>query len=199
MFPGTFRLVLLAAVTALLLAGCTTVPLPTPAPGPVTPVPPIGPPAPIPVSLEIPAIDVESTLTPTGVDGNHRAQTPPITKPEQASWFVGSPEPGEVGPAVLLGHVDGSGKPGVFRYLHRLKAGDVITVNRDAAPPVSFKVRSVERFAKANFPTCRVYCDTSAPELRLITCGGVFDDGTGHYKDNVVVFAELAPGGDDGR
>jgi hypothetical protein len=41
-----------------------------------------------------------------------------------------------------------------------------------------------------------VYGPTTTPELRLITCGGPFDDATGHYLDNVVVFARLvAPGG----
>ena len=33
---------------------------------------------------------------------------------------------------------------------------------------------------------------TRAPELRLITCGGPFDQATGHYLDNVVVFARYA-------
>jgi hypothetical protein len=192
-FPGTFRVLVLVAFAAL-LAGCTVAPPPAPpsAPSSVTPVPQPGPPAPIPVSLQIPVLDVDSSLIPTGVDGQHRLQTPPVDKPEQASWFVGSPEPGEIGPAVLLGHVNGRGKPGVFLSLHKLKPGDLIVVNRDQAAPVSFKVRSVERFPKAAFPTERVYGNVDGPELRLITCGGVFDDGTGHYKDNVVVFAEAA-------
>ena len=190
----------LVLAAAALVAGCSYVPLPDVAPTttPFTPVPSPTPPAPIPVAVSIPAIDVESTLIPTGIDGNHRLQTPPVDKPEQASWFVGAPEPGEPGPAVILGHVNGSGRNGVFRYLHRLKPGDVITVNRDQAPAVFFKVRSVERFPKAEFPTERVYGKTTGPELRLISCGGVFDEGAGHYKDNVVVFAELKDG-PDGR
>ena len=28
--------------------------------------------------------------------------------------------------------------------------------------------------------------------LRLITCGGAFDEAVGHYRDNVVVFARIA-------
>jgi hypothetical protein len=27
--------------------------------------------------------------------------------------------------------------------------------------------------------------------LRLVTCGGAFDRSTGHYTDNVIVFASL--------
>ena len=37
-----------------------------------------------------------------------------------------------------------------------------------------------------------VYGATPDPEVRLITCGGPFDDTTGHYLDNVVVDAAEA-------
>jgi hypothetical protein len=37
-----------------------------------------------------------------------------------------------------------------------------------------------------------VYGDTKGrAELRLITCGGAFDQSTGHYVDNIVAFAHL--------
>jgi LPXTG-site transpeptidase (sortase) family protein len=192
---------LLLLTTAALVAGCATaVPVPTmsTATQPYEPVAPRTPPAPLPVAVQIPALGVASSLIPTGVDGNHRLQTPPIDKPEQASWFVGSPEPGENGPAVLLGHVNGSGKPGVFARLHRMQPGDEIVVNRDQASAVFYRVRSVEKFEKDEFPTERVYGDTAGPELRLITCGGVFDQerrsgsSRGSYTHNWVVFAELA-------
>jgi sortase (surface protein transpeptidase) len=186
---------LLLLTTAALVAGCSTaVPVPTigASSQPYTPVPMVTPPAPIPVAVQIPALGVASSLIPTGVDSNHRLQTPPLDKPEQASWFVGSPEPGENGPAVLLGHVNGSGKPGVFAQLHRMQPGDEIVVSRDQAPAVIYRVRSVEKFEKDEFPTERVYGDTAGPELRLITCGGVFDTSRGSYTDNWVVFAELA-------
>jgi hypothetical protein len=49
----------------------------------------------------------------------------------------------------------------------------------------------VERYAKAQFPTERVYGNTADPELRLITCGGVFDGRSGPYQDNVVAYARL--------
>ncbi len=40
-------------------------------------------------------------------------------------------------------------------------------------------------------PTQLVYGNTNHAALRLITCGGSFDFSTGHYVDNVVVFATL--------
>ena len=42
-----------------------------------------------------------------------------------------------------------------------------------------FEVYDVVSAPKTAFPTDRVYGDTPTPELRLITCGGEFDDDTG--------------------
>ena len=38
-------------------------------------------------------------------------------------------------------------------------------------------------------PTLEVYGLTNGSQLRLITCDGEFDRSTGHYVDNLVVFA----------
>jgi hypothetical protein len=43
--------------------------------------------------------------------------------------------------------------------------------------------------AKAAFPSKLVYGAVNDAELRLITCGGAFDFATGHYVDNIIVFA----------
>jgi Sortase domain len=81
--------------------------------------------------------------------------------------------------------------PGVFYDLHRLKLGDLVTVTRrDGRKPV-FRVTRVQGFPKAQFPTKAVYGNIKNAGLRLITCGGTFDSGTGHYEDNLVVFADL--------
>jgi hypothetical protein len=50
-------------------------------------------------------------------------------------------------------------------------------------------VERTERHPKNAFPTGRVYGDTAGPTLRLVTCGGSFDRASGHYRDNVIVFA----------
>jgi hypothetical protein len=57
---------------------------------------------------------------------------------------------------------------------------------------VSFVVERVERVPKRELPTTRIWNDTRRPVLRLITCGGSFDRSTGHYRDNVVVYADPA-------
>jgi sortase (surface protein transpeptidase) len=142
-----------------------------------------------PVRLQVPAIGVDSELMPLGLEDDGSLEVPPDGFP--AGWFTGAPMPGEVGPAVMAGHVDWGGSPGVFYDLRSLKPGDEITVTRADASTVVFAVASVEQFPKDAFPSDAVYGDLDHPGLRLITCGGSFDRGQRSYVDNIVVFADL--------
>jgi len=151
----------------------------------------------LPAGIYIPRLDTRSTLIATGFDTAGGLEAPPVDQPKQASWWKGSPRPGDPGPAVILGHVDGtcpdgqSGCPGVFYRLDELEVDDEVLVDRHDGSTVRFAVYRVEQVAKDRFPADRVYGDTDGPELRLITCGGVFDYGASHYTDNVIVFARL--------
>ena len=142
----------------------------------------------VPLRLQIPAIGVDTTLIPLGLKADRSLQTPPRGFP--AGWYTGAVTPGEVGPAILLGHVDGNG-PAVFFRLHDLTTGDRVTVSRaDGTKPV-FRVVRLARYPKRAFPTALVYGPTATSTLRLITCGGTFNTQSGHYQDNLVVFADL--------
>jgi hypothetical protein len=44
-------------------------------------------------------------------------------------------------------------------------------------------------YAKSSAPLDRLFARDGPPRLTLVTCGGSFDRGTGHYRDNVVVTA----------
>lgn len=94
---------------------------------------------------------------------------------------------------MILGHLDSTTGPAVFFRLTELGAGDEIRVERADGSHVTFVVERIERRAKTRFPTHEVHLPTLRPTLRLVTCGGAFDSAAGHYRDNVVVFAELAP------
>jgi sortase (surface protein transpeptidase) len=144
-----------------------------------------------PAALEIPAIGVNTgELVDLGLTPSGAMEVPDDAA--TAGWFALSPVPGEIGPTVVAAHVDYKKVPGVFARLHEMKAGDTAVVRRADGTPVRFVAYRVERFAKAAFPTQDVYGNTAGPELRLITCGGSFDQAAGHYRDNVVVFARLA-------
>jgi sortase (surface protein transpeptidase) len=143
-----------------------------------------------PLRLQVPAIDVDSAVQDLGLDDEGAMEVPDGGFP--AGWYTGSPTPGSIGPAVLAGHVDWAGAPGVFAGLHRLQPGDEVQVTRADGTTAVFRVSRVERVAKDAFPTEAVYGDLDHAGLRLITCGGTFDRLAGHYRDNVVVYAELS-------
>ena len=152
---------------------------------------PAAAPAPLPASVSIPAIGVTSELITLGLNPDGTLAVPqPGPDYDKAAWFDGSPRPGDVGPAVIEGHVDSAANgPSVFYRLGELAAGDRVEVSRADGTAVTFEVYDVRVVPKDDFPTVEVYGNTDGPELRLITCGGPFDSTAGSYEDNVVVFA----------
>jgi sortase (surface protein transpeptidase) len=146
-----------------------------------------------PVRLTIPEIGVDTNLMELGLLADGSLQVPPSRFP--AGWYIGGPTPGELGPAVIAGHIDHDG-PGVFFYLHKLKPGELVMITRADGTKLTFRISRVAQYPKDKFPTAAVYGNLNHPGLRLITCGGSFNSQTGHYRDNTVVFADLiAPTG----
>jgi LPXTG-site transpeptidase (sortase) family protein len=144
-----------------------------------------------PVGIRIPRIEVEAPVIPLGLDPTGALEVPADT--DETGWWIGGPEPGERGPAVIAGHLDSYTGPAVFYRLTRLRPGDVVTVLRNDGSHVDYSVVRTERHPKDAFPTQAVYGPTPGSELRLITCGGAFDRSTRHYRDNVIVFATRMP------
>lgn len=142
-----------------------------------------------PVRVQIPAIGVDSALMGLGLQADGTMEMPPAGFP--AGWYTGAPTPGELGPAVIAGHVDWGGRRGVFYDLRRLKPGAEVRVARDDGTAAVFRVTRVEQVPKDEFPTDAVYGDIDHAGLRLITCGGAFDRRARSYDDNIVVFADL--------
>jgi hypothetical protein len=142
-----------------------------------------------PVSVSIAALHVQSDLVPLGLEQDGTMEVPQGA--HLAGWYEESPTPGELGPSVLAAHVDWADEPGVFHDLLALEIGDEITVLREDSSVATFRVDRVDTYPKSHFPTDAVYGDIDHAGLRLITCGGTFDEDSGDYEDNVVVFAEL--------
>jgi Sortase domain len=145
-----------------------------------------------PVRIDIPDISVHAGMVPVGVGPGNAIGVPPLSQPDLTGWYRYGRTPGEKGSAVVLGHVDAraSGKA-VFYDLGRLRSGQEVDVVRRDHTVAKFKVDAVSRFATSSFPTGAVFGGVDYPGLRLITCGGQFDAASGHYLDNVVVFASM--------
>jgi LPXTG-site transpeptidase (sortase) family protein len=171
-----------------LAAGVGALPAPT---GPIVAPPQSASPKPVaaPVSLTIPLIGVQTKLLKLGLTSSGALQVPPLSMAGVAGWYKGSPRPGSIGSAIIVGHVDTTSGPAVFDRLDQLSRGDKIYVKRADGTVVEFRVTALQSYPKDHFPTEDVYGPVPDPELRLITCGGTFDRTTGHYLSNFVVYA----------
>ncbi|MCZ4122736.1 class F sortase [Streptomyces sp. H39-S7] len=148
-------------------------------------------PASLPVSLDIPAIGVHTTLLSLGRNADGTVEVP--WQPLQAGWYNNSPTPGQLGASVILGHVDSHETgPAVFYRLGALTAGARISVTRADGTTATFATNAVRAFPKDDFPTLDIYSTTDdRPQLRLITCGN-WDPESRSYLGNIVAFATLA-------
>jgi Sortase domain len=146
----------------------------------------------LPVSVDIPAIGVHSKLLHLGVNADGSIKVPPLaTSASTAAWYKYSATPGQIGAAVIEGHVDSYHGPAVFFRLGALRPGNTIDVTLADGITAIFRVTGVREYTKTKFPARIIYGATDYAALRLITCGGTFDYATGHYRSSTVVFASL--------
>jgi sortase (surface protein transpeptidase) len=143
----------------------------------------------VPVSLRVPAIAVSVPLSTLGLNPDGTVQVP--GNDTEPGWFRLGPSPGQIGSAVILGHVDSHQGPGVFFGLRTLHPGDQVEVTLADGAVATFAVTAVVQYAKDQFPARQVYASQGRSELQLVTCGGTFDTRTGHYLSNLVVYTSF--------
>jgi sortase (surface protein transpeptidase) len=142
-----------------------------------------------PANLKIPDIGIDVSLTSVGRQPDNTLEVPKSA--DIPGWYRHSPTPGELGPSIIVGHVDSPSGPAIFWKLRELIIGQFIEIRRADNTTARFKVTSVLQFEQDNFPTDKVYGNIDHAGLRLITCGGAFNRITGQYSHNTVVFATL--------
>lgn len=146
----------------------------------------------VPVSIRIPKLGVSAPVSQLGLRPDGRIEEPPLSRPNLAGWYKEGPSPGEAGPSVILGHVDAHRRPAVFHRLTELYPGDLVEVTRRDGTVAKFAVVQMARVAKSRFPGELIYAeDINYPALRLVSCGGPFDERTGHYTENIIAFTRL--------
>jgi hypothetical protein len=190
-------LVVLAVVIAVLvlraLAGgdAEGAPAGTPAPpGPATATPP--PPGGVqPSRVRIPSLDVDAAVVDLALNPDRTLEVPQDV--ETTGWWAGGTRPGAAGPAIVVGHVDSETGPAVFHRLRDLDPGDRVEVVGVDGTVVPYRVDALETHPKDEFPTSAVYGPTQGPTLRLVTCGGEFDEDSQHYRDNTIAYATYSP------
>lgn len=198
-----------AAVTiALLISGCTApqetaTPQPpnppsaqvttAPVPAPTIPVRPATPQAqapkdPPPRFLTVAGTTINMPIVEVGVSPDGAMEIPEPFN--EAGWYRFGPAPGvAAGTAVIAAHVDTTSDTAPFSQLKSLEPGTLVTVQREGAAPVTFRVTGVELMAKDAFDGASVFRRDGPPELKLVTCGGRWLDEQQDYGDNVIVTA----------
>ncbi len=143
-----------------------------------------------PVTLSIPSLNIEASFSePLGLLPSGEIEVPEAY--ESVGYYKNGPTPGELGPAVVLGHVDSLDGPAVFFSIGQLKRGDEIRIERADGKVAVFEVTDLERHEQSGFPTRKVYGDIDHAGLRLITCTGTYDREVLRYTHNLIVFAKL--------
>lgn len=144
-----------------------------------------------PTELSIPDVEIQTPLITVGRNADNTIEVPESY--ETAGWYRYSPTPGEIGPTIIVGHVDSYRGPAVFWRLSQLQPTQLVKVKRADGQTITYQVTDVKQFNQNNFPTNEVYGNISHAGLRLITCGGVYNRATNHYSHNTVVYATMLP------
>lgn len=153
------------------------------------PAPSDGVSGPAPVALRIPALGVDESLITLGLNSDETVEVP--ADYDKPGWYKFGPAPGQLGSAVILGHVDSHEGPAVFHRLKNLKAGDSVEVSLTDGNVARFAVTKVETYPKTEFPAEQVYGSHGDQTLQLVTCGGEFDPHARSYLSNVVAYTSL--------
>jgi sortase (surface protein transpeptidase) len=144
-------------------------------------------PAAAPVRVAIPALEVDGPVLLGGVNSENELDVPPDAR--SLVWYRHGPAPGDRGSAVIAGHLNWQGLSGLFAELAEIPVGAEITVLFDDGGQRSFRVTTVELVPKPAVSVNGVFARGGARVLRLVTCGGEFDDEVNSYRSNVVVTA----------
>lgn len=159
----------------------------------------------LPVAVDIPAIGVHATqLSITGLNPDKSPSTPPTSKPQELGVYGYGSAPCSTGPAkvpfVLIGHIDGDHKPGVFINLKSLKAGNTVTVKLDSGASCTYRINKLASFDKQTLAkgsdaaaAKEIWGPVPVGSIRVISCGGKFVGAPLYYADNLVGEGQLLP------
>jgi sortase (surface protein transpeptidase) len=144
-----------------------------------------------PVAIRIPSIQVSSRdVVPVGRNPDKSMAVPPLSAVGELGWYKYAPVPGDIGPAIVVAHVDQNGHQGLFAKLNQLQAGEIVEIDRSDGQTATFQVTRNETFPKTQFPAS-IFHNTPDSELHLITCTGTVDKVHHRYLDQDVVNAVL--------
>lgn len=148
------------------------------------------PPSQQPDRIQIPKIGVDAHIQYVGIAKSGNMAVP--TNFTDVGWFREGTVPGQIGSAVIDGHVDnGLGVPAVFKRVSELQAGDDIYILTKDGTKLHFKVQESDGYPVGSVPLDKLFDRTDAPRLNLITCEGTWIPAEKMYDGRLVVYAVL--------
>lgn len=105
-------------------------------------------------------------------------------------WFSRGVKPGELGHAVMLGHLDSLCCPAVFWQLSALRSGDIVQVGYRNGRTLVFRVMWRRTYPNDQLPSRWIFSPVQERGLILYTCAGIFHR-PGGYDQKVVIYARL--------
>ncbi len=151
-----------------------------------------------PARLRIDALHINAPVLNVGTTADGKMDAPvskAINSPywSRVFWYAPGTAPGQVGNAVIAGHVDKvGGDPAIFWSLDMLKKGDVVVVITQEQKELRFDVERVMSYPANTVSKDvldAVFGPSPAHHLNLITCSGAWT-GQG-YDQRLVVFTTL--------
>ena len=142
----------------------------------------------LPARIKIPKIYLDATIQQLGFTKDGAMDVP--TNSVDVGWFKLGPRPGEIGSAVIDGHLDAkNGVQGVFYKLNKLIPGDTVYIKDKKGKSIAFIVRESRTYdPKEDVPN--VFNNIDGNHLNLITCDGAWDKGKKSYSKRLVVFTD---------
>lgn len=143
-----------------------------------------------PVRLQIPSLSIDANIQRVGIAASGRMAVP--SNYSDVAWYKYGPQPGELGSAVIDGHVDnGLGLDGVFKHLGDIQVGDDLYVRTKSGATLRFAVSDIQDYPYQQVPTDLIFNQKDGSRLNLITCEGNWVAGDKTYDKRLVVFATL--------
>lgn len=175
-------------------------PVPSSTPAPTTPAAPskvVSVKPGIPVEVIVGDHHVRAPVSGHPLNSNGSLFIPP--DPRAVSWWSRGAAPGSTqGTIILVGHINYGGVAGAFSDLADYRVGQTITLvlsdgrkmnYRVAAPAIEVKKDKLGPRRQELFDQSHSFGQPKSGRLLLLSCGGAFDNRTGHYESNIFVYA----------
>ncbi|HSW88382.1 MAG TPA: class F sortase [Candidatus Saccharimonadales bacterium] len=138
--------------------------------------------------LIIPAIHIDAKIQNVGITPEGVMEVPKNIA--YVGWFDLGPRPGELGSAVIAGHLNGkNGESGIFANLSKLQKGDKLYIAESDGTLISFLVK--ERLSYDPGYAENVFSKNDTAHLNLITCEGIWDNVKKSYSKRLVIFSDI--------